>query len=116
MNHSSWVQISFEAGHKLIPCNGMVDPHGHRYLVRGFIERKYDPIIPPKLDELRDKMTEIRNELHGAIIDDMLPGVATTPGGIAAYLLERLMLCDAVEVRPDESTSVTLYRKESGNG
>jgi hypothetical protein len=112
MEHSSWVQISFEAGHQLIPCGTHVTEHGHRYLIRAFLSGKYDPIRPPRLSELRDDMDSVRAELHGTIIDEMLQGAATTPGGIAAWLLERLVQCAAVEVRQDEFSSVTVQRKE----
>jgi 6-pyruvoyl-tetrahydropterin synthase len=112
MEHSSWVQISFEAGHHLIPCGAHVTEHGHRYLIRSFLSGKYDPIRPPRLSELREDMAAVRAELDGTIIDDMLQGASTTPGGIAAWLLERLVLCAAVEVRQDEFSSVTVQRKE----
>lgn len=112
MEHASWVQISFEAGHRLIPCGVHVLEHGHRYLVRAYLSGKYDPIRPPRVDELRDDMALVRLELNGTVIDDMLQGAVTTPGGIAAWMLERLVHCAAVEVRPDESSSVTVHRKE----
>lgn len=116
MEHSSWVQISFETGHSLIPCGEHVAEHGHRYLVRAYLAGRYDPIRPPRINELREDMDAVRRELNGTVIDDMLQGAATTPGGIAAWLLERLVQCAAVEVRPDEDSSVTVHRKEQGNG
>jgi len=107
----NWVQISFSAAHAAYHDEFESSLHGHRYMVRAYLEAKYDPILPPKLDELRTAMKALRYELHGTTIDHMLPGVSTTPAGIAAWMLERLPQCSAVRVSADDDSATMVSRR-----
>ena len=113
MNVNSWVQITFDAGHAPVedPCPAAPDgPHGHRYLLRAYIEGVYDPKRPSPIAELRAVLADMRDELRGTVIERMLPGISTTPAGIAAWALERLPQCAAIEVSQDSDAAVRVSR------
>lgn len=112
MLYRAWVQINFDSGHAPVenPCPNTSGPHGHRYSVRVYVERDYEP---KRLDisEVRQALFGIREELQGTVIDTMLPGVDTSPSGIGVWVLERLASYRGVEavrvsMEPDEWVEV----------
>lgn len=109
MNISEWSQVSFDAGHAA-DCPNTTGFHGHRYLIRAYIHGPYDPKRPSLIDEVRLKLADIRTELQGTVIDQMLPGVTTTKAGIAAWVLERIPSAWSVWVGTDSDQGVEVYR------
>ena len=93
MRYHGLVEAEFEAGHYLpgdARCG--LREHGHRYLVQvkvaGRMQREG---LSVDLDLLRSDWTAIIREFDGRPLQDMMPGVSTTPFGIARYLLERML-------------------------
>lgn len=113
--YSGWVEINFDAGHAPVedPCPSHPDnPAGHRYRIRAYCTGKYDPTRRPPLDILRERLTGIREEFDGQIIDLMMPGSATSPAGIAAYMLERLgPEASSVRVMADADSAMEVDRR-----
>lgn len=114
MMYSGWVEINFSAGHRAIGvcASHLTTPSGHLYRIRAYCTGKYDPSRRAPLDEIRQKLDAIHDEFAGQMIDDLTPGVMTTPAGIAAYMLERLGSdASAVRVMMDETTAMEVDRR-----
>lgn len=66
-----------------------------------------------ELDDLSRDLTALTDEFDCRYLEDMMPGVVTTPHGIASYFMERLVggwpLLESVTVweRPCCSATVT---------
>lgn len=100
------VEATFEFGasHTAASCE---HSDGHLWIVTatidGDINWRTGMVIEPAI--LVDAFHRLVTELSGTNLNDMLPGVTTTPEGLAAYIRERL-LADApisgvsVDMRP----------------
>lgn len=78
--------VTFDAGHRTaLPPLCSLSPHGHRWEVRAVAEA-------PDLVTLMDQLQAIASELQNRDLGEMLPGVPSTPAGIAAYVRERINL------------------------
>lgn len=115
MDYHLWVEISFDAGHLWLsedPESSCHRPgHGHRYRIRAQADGRLTVPLADKINLLRREMRRLRAELDGTVLDTMLPGVQSTPEGIAAWVLERLSdLSDSVTVSDSEDASVTISR------
>ncbi len=85
----------FDAGHTVKDLDPCARPgHGHHYDVRVAVTGDLDPKTgwPRASDDLVQALESLCEELHGEDLNAMIPGVATTPLGIAAYIRERLLL------------------------
>lgn len=94
MKHFLTARQSFEAahhvdGHSLCGVN-----HGHRWTIEVTISGGLDPKKVQLVDhgELVATLTPIIDELRDRDLNDMLPGVITTPEGLGIYVRERLIL------------------------
>lgn len=100
-------EISFDAG---------VGRTGHHYRVEATTHVRYEPKTGETTDmTLLARMLEIRNELHERSLNEMLPAVPATPGGLATYFMERLSMGHPrlykVRVWTSEQDCVTLTRE-----
>lgn len=88
-------QASFEAGHTIQEFHPCARPgHGHHYDVSVSVAGDLDPKTgwPRATEDLPVDLQLLVSELDGESLTDMLPGIATSPLGIAAYIQERLLL------------------------
>lgn len=94
MRHTTTVTVPFEAGHQLDDLDGCKWNHGHRWTISVTVQGTLDAKKVYVVDHyvLLGAVREIVMELQGRNLDDMLPGVRTTPEGIAIYFHERLAL------------------------
>jgi len=95
VRHSLTVSKSFDAGHQVVDdaiCSW--GGHGHRWTVSVTVTGGLDPKTIMVVDhaELVGALDSIILELQGHNLNDMLPGVVTTPEGIGLYFRERLIL------------------------
>lgn len=94
MKHTTTVTVPFEAGHQLDDPDGCRWAHGHRWTVAVTVAGSLDAKKVYVVDHfgLLAAVREVVDELRDRNLDDMLPGVRTTPEGIAIYFRERLAL------------------------
>ena len=92
MQYTATVEASFDAGHLLPEHPQCGRLHGHHYRVLATAEGLMKRTGPPvDITELHTALTGVSGELDGRNLNEMLPGVVTTPHGIARYIMERLM-------------------------
>ena len=95
MRHYTTAGVSFEAGHQLpdhsTECRWR---HGHAWTVRVTVEGPLNPKTLQVVDhaELAVALSSIAREIDLRDLNEMLPGVRTTPEGISLYFYERLVL------------------------
>lgn len=94
MRHTTTVMVPFEAGHQLDDPDGCRWAHGHRWTVSVTVEGTLDAKKVYVVDHhyLRNTVFGVVAELVDRNLNDMLPGVRTTPEGLAIYFRERLAL------------------------
>lgn len=81
------VGVSFEAGHTVSSDQACEIPnHGHRWKVSVTTE------VPPDHTEFLSAVQSVIDEIAGRNLNDMLPGVVTSPFGLGLYVRERLAL------------------------
>lgn len=95
MKHTTTVTVPFEAGHQLDHLEACRWPgHGHRWTVSVTVEGGLDPQTMYVVDhhQLLGAVRGVVDELRDHSLNDMLPGVRSTPEGLAIYFHERLVL------------------------
>lgn len=94
MRHSTTVSVPFEAGHQLDDLDGCKWNHGHRWTVAVTVEGSLDAKKVYVVDHylLLASVRRVVDEFALRNLNDMLPGVRTTPEGMAIYFHERLAL------------------------
>jgi 6-pyruvoyl-tetrahydropterin synthase len=106
----------FNAGHLIKELLACTRQHGHFYDVEATVSGELDPVKgwPRGTEHLPTDLWEIVKELEGRQLNDMMPGVTTTPVGIAAYFMERLAInyprLTSVEVRCSDHTAGRVSR------
>ncbi len=86
---------SFDAGHTIPELEACARPgHGHHYDVEVAVVGDLDPKTgwPRGAEDLPIHLDLVCGELRGEDLTAMIPGVATSALGIAAYIQERLLL------------------------
>lgn len=93
MKFKSTVVAEFDAAHAVEGHFGGGN-HGHAWEVSVTVEGGLDPktIQVVASDELRAALWVVIGELANRDLNDMLPGIVTTPEGLALYIRERLIL------------------------
>jgi 6-pyruvoyl-tetrahydropterin synthase len=94
VRHTTTVSESFEAGHQLDDPVACRWAHGHRWTVSVTVDGTLDPKKVYVVDHgaLLAALRVVVDELRDRNLDDMLPGVRSTPEGLAIYFHERLAL------------------------
>jgi len=112
------VEASLEAAHRLTtpPCD-FVNAHGHTWRVRVTLMHETlgkDGNVPGSAG-LKDALVELLSLYQYRDLNEKMPGVETTPGGIAVNIMERLSLryprINQVSVRMGEVEEVTVWRE-----
>lgn len=88
MQTTTTASVSFEAGHTDSRDSLCLAPgHGHRWVVAVTVQGD-------KVDQgdLLSALRSVIDEFAGRNLNDMLPGVRTSPGGLGLYIHERLVL------------------------
>ena len=102
---------SFNAGHKIPALLACTRQHGHFYEIEVTVRGELDPTHgwPRGTEGLTDSVRELALEFNGRDLSEMMPGVVTTPAGMAAQFMERLASqmpsIIAIEVRCSDDTS-----------
>jgi len=95
-------EIKFDASHQVDKVPGCKMLHGHTFTVRaavsGNLEADEEGVRRVQYYEDLAQLENLREELDERHLNDMMPGVVTTPEGVAAWFLERLPNVDHVEV------------------
>jgi len=94
VRHTTTVTVPFEAGHQLDLDGCKWVGHGHRWTVAVTVEGSLDAQKMYVVDHYRllAAVDEVVRELRDHNLNDMLPGVKSTPEGLAIYFHERLTL------------------------
>ncbi|HET9613271.1 MAG TPA: 6-carboxytetrahydropterin synthase [Candidatus Limnocylindrales bacterium] len=107
----------FDSGHVVKSILACTRQHGHFYEVTATVTGELDPELgwPRGTENLPRDVWDFAKELQGRNLNEMLPGVVTTPVGIALSFMERLALTyrtlSAVEVRCSDGTSGRVTRQ-----
>lgn len=85
---------SFDAGHSIPDYEPCARGHGHHWDVRVQVSGDLDPRTGWTRGSapLAGSLRVITEELNGTQLPEMLPGVITSPLGLASYFLDRLAL------------------------
>jgi 6-pyruvoyl-tetrahydropterin synthase len=92
---------AFDASHVEAAVPGCSRMHGHTYRVMATVEGRLEPDeynVPRVARYAEVELVDLCMELDGRDLNQMLPGVSTTPEGIAAWFLERLPAATEIEV------------------
>jgi 6-pyruvoyl-tetrahydropterin synthase len=114
VKHFLTARLTFEAAHQIDGHSLCGWNHGHRWTIEVTIAGQLDPKKVHVVDhgELVAALGAIVNELRGRDLNDMLPGVVTTPEGVGLYVRERLILAwprlAYVKVSMGELISITV--------
>lgn len=94
MRHTTTVRETFEAAHRIPDSRMCRDGHGHRWTVEVTVAGTLDPkkVFVVDHGDLLAALGSIISEFALRDLDDMLPGVRSTPEGLAMYIRERLAL------------------------
>jgi 6-pyruvoyl-tetrahydropterin synthase len=112
MRFTSTVREQFEAAHQVEGHTVCGRVHGHAWEIAVTVEGGLDPKTISVVDHgiLALALYTIVDEFRDNDLNDMLPGIVTTPEGLALYVRERLILqyprIDSVEVRMGDWSSV----------
>lgn len=118
MLYQTSARVSFEAGHHVVGHSECaVMGHGHRWAIIVAVTGGLDPKTMQVVDhgDLLSALRSVVDEVAGRNLNDMLPGVTTTPEGIATYMKERLVLdwpkISSIVVEMGPNISVTLINE-----
>jgi len=106
----------FDAGHLIKELLACTRQHGHFYVVTASVTGELDPVFgwPRGTQNLPTDLGDLVSEVNGRNLNELMPGVVTTPVGIAANFLERLLgrypTLVAVGVKCSDGTSGTVTR------
>lgn len=103
VDYAFTAKASFDASHTVPGYPGCSALHGHTWRVSvsvgGPLEPDENGLRRVALsDSLENDLRRLMEELDERDLVAMLPGVVTTPEGVAAWILERLPAADFVEV------------------
>ena len=108
---------TFEAGHTISASAHCARPgHGHHYEAKVVVSGDLDPETgwPRGTVNLCLDLDELTAELDGENLNELLPGVVTSPLGIATYIQEQLLMnypgISAVIVTCSDGTEGTIRR------
>lgn len=114
MRHTTSVRRVFEAGHH-VPGHSICGwQHGHRWTITATVAGGLDPkkVLVVDHGDLRRALDRICDEVADRDLNVMLPGIVSTPEGIALYIAERLTLdwpgLTAIQVEMGESVTATI--------
>lgn len=94
MDVTIWAEGSFDAMHQIDALAACAEPHGHHWTVRVGVSGELDPKTgwPRGSQSLQEAIVQWTSELHRQDLRLMLPGVITSPLGIAGAAIEALAL------------------------
>lgn len=94
MQYTSTVVDRFEAAHHIDEHSVCGGNHGHDWSIAVTVAGGLDPkeIYVVDSGELAAALRNVVDEFRGRDLNDMLPGVVTTPEGVGLYVRERLIL------------------------
>jgi 6-pyruvoyl-tetrahydropterin synthase len=94
LRHTTTAHVTFEASHFVMDHSLCGRTHGHQWNVAVTVEGGLDPrkIWVVEHGELLSSLNRIVREFADRDLNDMLPGVVTTPEGLALYVRERMTL------------------------
>lgn len=95
MDTSISAKATFDAGHTIPKLERCARPnHGHQWTVFAAVSGDLNPDtgFPRGAEKLPDSLDKLAAELSGESLDELLPGVTSSPLGIAASFLEKLVL------------------------
>ncbi len=94
MQYRTTVIDHFDAAHEVPGHSRCGGNHGHAWTVEVTVEGGLDPKKIHVVDhgELAGDLFRVVEEFRDRDLNDMLPGVITTPEGLALYIRERLIL------------------------
>jgi 6-pyruvoyl-tetrahydropterin synthase len=110
------VRVSFDAGHSIKAIEREFRNHGHHWTVAATIVGEPDPTTgwPRGSEKLLPDLTELVAELDLRNLDEMIPGIVSSPLFLAAQFLEQLAphfpRIHAVEVECSDGTSGRVVR------
>jgi len=114
VNFTSTARERFEAAHLVHGHSTCGVNHGHAWEVDVSVDGGLDPKKLYVVDHgaLADDLRVVVDEFRGRDLNDMLPGVVTTPEGLGLYIRERLILdwprIVNVRVAMGDSTVITI--------
>lgn len=94
MRHTTSVRRVFEASHSVAGHSRCGWQHGHRWAISITVGGGLDPkkILVVDHGNLEYALDRVVDEFADRDLNDMVPGVVTTPEGLGLYILERLTL------------------------
>jgi 6-pyruvoyl-tetrahydropterin synthase len=110
------VRAVFDAGHSIKGIEGEKRHHGHHWTVLATVSAEPDPVTgwPRGSLALQSVLEDELRELHCRDLNEMLPGVVTSPVFLAAQFLEKLAVLfpkiSAVEVECSDGSSGRVVR------
>jgi len=121
LQYTGLARAEFEAGHQLDSPPRCSRLHGHRYGVEVEVEGRlnHKTSLAVDLDALAESLSALCAELRDRDLNEMMPGVITTPYGVAAWIMERLLATwpvTRVSVTESGSTTATATREVRAHG
>lgn len=121
MQYFGTAKTEFDASHQIFESPRCSRLHGHRYLVEAECIGRLDPKTSSALDlsQFATDLSMIAEELRFRHLPDMMPGVTTTPFGIASWFMERLLASwpvIRVSVSETPNTTATVTREVRAYG
>lgn len=94
MDISSIATAGFDAAHRIPSYSYCSSPHGHHWDVRVTVTGDLDPKSGwiRGAEHLQAALLALMVEIDNKDLDEMLPGVVSSPLGIASWILDRLAL------------------------
>lgn len=94
MHYSVRISGEFDSAHSLVndPDHGRVHGHGYRVEVQADLRFEAQRRQVTDTKPLQEAVASLCRELDGRNLNEMLPGVVSTPDGVASYFMERLLL------------------------
>lgn len=94
MELRSIASATFDAMHRIPDYEPCTLPHGHSWIVEVEVEGDLDPKTGwvRGTDRLHDAVADWADELHRGDLAELMPGVVTSPLGIASSALDALAL------------------------
>lgn len=115
MRFTTSARDAFQAVHEVEGHSVCGRVHSHAWQVSVSVEGGLDPKKVYVVDhgELEEALRVVIDEFRDGDLNDMLPGVVTTPEGVALYIRERLVLqfprIGAVTVDMGPGVQVTVF-------
>ena len=117
MQYLTTIERTFSAFHQIPGHPTCSYVHGHRWTVSVTVSGHYEARVGLSVDvpQLTTEFEAIMAELHLKPLNEMLPGVITTPHGLASWIMERLLLnwsVTRVSVSDEPGISAMVVREQ----